>query len=71
MKPKVGVIPDHRMMELPGYDLFISNFSWEATRGTGIYVRKEFLAKQVYPQEDSNFEDSTGVTLTGLDVTVC
>ena len=45
MKPKVGIIPDHKIMELPGYNLFTSNFSQEATRGTGIYVRKEFLAK--------------------------
>ena len=71
MKAKVGVIPDHGIMELPGYDLFTSNFSREATRGTGIYVRKEFVAKQVYPREDSNFEDSTWVRIPTLNAKVC
>ena len=69
MKPKVGLIPDHQVMELPDYDLFTSNFSAEATRGTGIYVKKDLLAKQVYPAVSCSFQDCTWVTLKGQDGT--
>ena len=67
MKPKIGLVPDHNIMCLPEYDLFTSNFSSDATRGTGIYVKKDFMAKQVFPKEDAKFEDSTWITIRGQD----
>ena len=67
MKPKVGLLPDHNVMGLPGYDLFTSNFSAESTRGTGIYVKKDLLAKQVYPAIECNFQDCTWITVGDQD----
>lgn len=65
IKPKFGTIPELASLTVPGYDTFTSDLSSPNTRGTCIYTKISYKAKQIFPDVEEAYTDSVWATITG------
>lgn len=65
IKPKNGDIPSKALMEIPGYELHISELEIKESRGVAVYVKKDIQARTVQPVH--HFTDSVWITVQGKE----
>ena len=65
VKPKNGEIPTEATLQLPGYQLFCSDFHKEDTRGACIYVKNNLNVSQIFPDTGPVFNDAVWISITG------
>ncbi|KAK4315312.1 hypothetical protein Pmani_013483 [Petrolisthes manimaculis] len=67
IKPNFGCVPDIQTMRFAGYDLFTSDLTTLHTRGTSIYVKSSYQAKQILPDVTEPYADCVWITMKGLN----
>ena len=66
IKPKNGQLPDKKLLEIKGYDLFLNNaYHHPTTRGVYIYTKEILKATPVITHTTNIFDDSVWASIPG------